>query len=224
MIVSVPVIQEIVRLFVQATPYTVASQVFNDFVPFFCSLGLHKKSQIRNSHTTLDTHYSPVKNILGGVYQFLMSLHIFSKHKRAGIVCPITIKFCRNINIHQIALFQNTLARRDTMTKLMTNTDTSPSRKTIGQKRCRFRSELPQYLCTIIIQFLCSHTYLRIFFHSSEGMSDSIAHLLHPRQFGFVCNRHLMTNCISWKNPDSHPGILAVRAYFHMPKSVTPYP
>src|SRR5690606_38002635 len=55
-------------------------------------------------------------------------------------------------------------------------------------------------------------------------MSDSIAHLLHPHQFGFVCNRHLITNCISWKNPDSHPGTLAVRAYFHMPKSVTPYP
>src|SRR5690606_13029913 len=120
---------------------TVASQIFNDFVPFFCSLGLYKKSQIRNSHTALDTHYSPVKNILGGIHQFLMPLHIFSKHNRTRIVRPITFKFCRNINIHQISLFQNTLARTDTMTTLMINTDTRPSRKTISQKKCRVRSE-----------------------------------------------------------------------------------
>ena len=93
----------IVGFFVQAPAYAMPCQVSYYSVACFFSFCLYQPAYLRYPDTALNIADGLPQYVFRCCYQPAVSVNIFAQHKRAAIVGPVAIQFCRYINIYQVA-------------------------------------------------------------------------------------------------------------------------
>src|SRR5690606_4452576 len=125
------IVQQFVGLLVQASAYTMSAKIPDNPVPALSGFNLHQVPDFSYLHAAPDMVDCFTQYVLSCIDQSLVLVDVFSEHKGSAIISPKAIKFRRNINILQIAFFQNAAGRRDAVARFIVYTAARRPRKPV---------------------------------------------------------------------------------------------
>ena len=92
LIMFVAVIEQVMRLLMQAPADAMTTKVLYHFISSSPGLGLYEVADIGNAYTAFDIADRFLQNGSGSIYQVLMLMRVCAQHEGAAVIRPVAIQ------------------------------------------------------------------------------------------------------------------------------------